>query len=67
MCPHPRTRTRGGGGDGGGRGSSQAELVLQGEVDVVPLRGAIRRLRGHHQVGVLAHIQDLARRAQRPP
>lgn len=48
--------------DGGWGGSGQAELVLQGEVDVVPLRRLIYRLRGHHQAGVLAHVQDLPRR-----
>lgn len=62
--PHPCTLTCCGGRDGGRGGSSQAELVLQGEVDVVPLRRPIHRLRGHHQVGVLSHVQDLPRRVR---
>lgn len=62
--PCPCTLTRCSSRHGGRGGSSQAELVLQGEVDVVPLRRPIHRLRGHHQVGVLSHVQDLPRRGQ---
>lgn len=38
------------------RRSGQTQLVLEGEVDVVPLSCSVHWLRWHHQVGVLPHV-----------
>lgn len=48
-----------GGSHGGGRGPGQPQLVLQGEVDVVPLGSSVHWFGRHHQVGVLTHVQNL--------
>lgn len=59
-CPQCLPLTRCGcSGHRGRGGSCQPQLVLQREVDVVPLGGAVGRLGWHDQAGVLAHIQDL--------
>lgn len=46
-------------GHRGRGGTRQPQLILQREVDVVPLGSTVHRFGGHDQAGVLPHIQDL--------
>lgn len=51
--------TSSGSGHGGWRRTGQPQLVLQREVNVVPLCSSVHRFGRHHEVRVLSHIQNL--------